>query len=303
MAVAFDITDFRLFVNIAETRSLTRGAERSFLSVPAVSNRIKNLEDTLGIRLLQRSSQGVALTTAGEVYLRHARVVLAELEKLTGELQQFAPGLTGQLRLVGNTTAITEYLPPVIGDYLCIHPDIHIDVRERLSDDIVRIVREGGADLGIISGNVATGGLQAMPFVSSALILIAPLGHPLLERPDVSFEASLSYSFVALLEGSAIQIFLNRAAAAAHKPMTIRVHVASYDAICRMVSAGAGIAILPKAAFARLKGDQLIGSCALRDPWAIRTFQVCARDLNALSSFAQEFAHRLIERYSQSNVV
>jgi DNA-binding transcriptional LysR family regulator len=303
MAVPFDITDFRLFVNVAETRSLTRGAERSFLSVPAVSNRIKNLEDTLGIRLLERSSQGVALTAAGEVYLRHARVVLSELEKLTGELQQFAPGLTGQLRLVGNTTAITEYLPPVIGDYLSVHPDIHIDVRERLSDDAVRIVRDGGADLGIISGNVETSGLQATPFVSSTLILIAPLGHPLLERPDVLFEESLAYSFVALLEGSAIQTFLNRAAAVTHKPMTIRVHVASYDAICRMVAAGAGIAIVPKAAFVRLKGEQPIGSCALRDPWAVRTFQVCARDLNALSSFAREFAHRLIERYSQSNVV
>lgn len=303
MAVAFDITDFRLFVNVAETRSLTRGAERSFLSVPAVSNRIKNLEDTLGIRLLERSSQGVALTAAGEVYLRHARVVLSELEKLTGELQQFAPGLTGQLRLVGNTTAITEYLPPVIGDYLSVHPDIHIDVRERLSDDIVRIVRDGGADLGIISGNVATSGLQAVPFVSSTLVLIAPLGHPLLAMPDAWFEESLAHSFVALLEGSAIQTFLNRAAAVVHKPMTIRVHVASYDAICRMVAAGAGIAILPKAAFVRLKGDQPIGSCELRDPWAIRTFQVCARDLDGLSSFAREFAHRLIERYAASTVV
>ncbi|NML34155.1 LysR family transcriptional regulator [Paraburkholderia antibiotica] len=298
MAVSFDITDFRLFVNIAETRSLTRGAERSFLSVPAVSNRIKNLEDTLGIRLLERSPQGVALTDAGQVYLQHARVVLSELEKLTGDLQQFAPGLTGHLRLVANTTAVTEYLPPVIGDYLSAHPDIHIDVRERLSDDIVRIVREGAADLGIISGNVATDGLQAVPFVSSTLVLIAPLGHPLLEHAEVSFEESLAYSFVALMEGSAIQIFLNRAASVVHKPMTIRVHVASYDAICRMVGAGAGIAIVPKAAFVRLKGDQPIGSCALRDPWALRTFQVCARDLDGLSAFAREFAHRLIERYS-----
>ena len=83
---------------------------------------------------------------------------------------------------MGNTTAITEYLPPVIGDYLATHPDVRIDVRERLSDDIVRVVREGGADLGIISGNVPTAGLQAVPFVKSALILVAPLGHPLLAR-------------------------------------------------------------------------------------------------------------------------
>lgn len=298
MPVPFDITDFRLFVNVAETRSLTRGAERSFLSVPAVSNRIKNLEDTLGVRLLERSPQGVTLTAAGEVYLQHARVVLTELERLTGNLQPFTAGLSGQLKLVANTTAITEYLPPVIGDYLATHPDVRIEVRERLSDDIVRLVREGGTDLGIISGNIPTSGLQAIPFVKSSLILVAPLGHPLLAQRDICFEQALDHAFVALLEGSAFQMFMTRAAGALHKPMTIRVHVASHDATCRMVAAGAGVAIMPKAAFTRLKGDQQIGSCNLRDDWAVRTFQVCARDLDGLSSFAREFANLLIGRYA-----
>ncbi len=298
MPVPFDITDFRLFVNVAETRSLTRGAERSFLSVPAVSNRIRNLEDTLGVRLLERSPQGVTLTAAGEVYLQHARVVLTELERLTGNLQPFTAGLSGQLKLVANTTAITEYLPPVIGDYLATHPDVRIEVRERLSDDIVRLVREGGTDLGIISGNIPTSGLQAVPFVKSSLILVAPLGHPLLAQRDIWFEQALDHAFVALLEGSAFQMFMTRAAGALHKPMTIRVHVASHDATCRMVAAGAGVAIMPKAAFTRLKGDQQIGSCNLRDDWAVRTFQVCARDLDGLSSFAREFANLLIGRYA-----
>ncbi|QYY33063.1 MULTISPECIES: LysR substrate-binding domain-containing protein [Cupriavidus] len=298
MPVPFDITDFRLFVNVAETRSLTRGAERSFLSVPAVSNRIKNLEDTLGLRLLERSPQGVTLTAAGEVYLQHARVVLTELERLTGNLQPFTTGLSGQLKLVANTTAITEYLPPVIGDYLATHPDVRIEVRERLSDDIVRLVREGGTDLGIISGNIPTQGLQSVPFVKSSLIVVAPLGHPLLAERDVWFGQVLDHAFVALLEGSAFQMFMTRAAGSLHKPMTIRVHVASYDAICRMVAAGAGIAIMPKAAFVRLKGQQQIGACNLRDDWAVRTFQVCARDLDGLSSFAREFANLLIGHYA-----
>lgn len=83
--------------------------------------------------------------------------------------------------------------------------------------------------------------------------------------------------------------------------MTIRVHVASYDATCRMVAAGAGIAIMPKAAFARLKGEQRIGCSDLRDDWAVRTFQVCARDLEGLSSFAREFANRLIGHYAPAS--
>lgn len=295
MATHFDITDFRLFINIAETSSLTRGAERSFLSVPATSNRIKNLEDNLGMRLLERSPQGVTLTNAGKTYLQHARLILAQLALLTGDLQEYAIGLKGQLRLLANTTAITEYLPPVVGEYLKTHPDVHIDMRERLSDDIVRSIRDGAADLGIVSGSVVTEGLQSVPLVSSRLMVIAPLGHPILANGEVFFKEALQYAFVSLLEGSAIHVFLSRAAAALHTPLTIRVQVASSDAIFRMVEAGAGIAIVPQAGFTRLKGQQNIGSCTLLDPWAVRTFQLCAQDFDGLSSFARDFANSLIE--------
>lgn len=295
MASHFDITDFRLFINIAETSSLTRGAERSFLSVPATSNRIKNLEDNLGVRLLERSSQGVSLTNAGKTYLQHARVILAQLELLTGDLQQYTEGLKGQLRLLANTTAITEYLPPVVGEYLKTHPDVHIDMRERLSDDIVRAIRDGSADLGVVSGSVVTEGLQSVNLVSSRLVVIAPLGHPVLANGEVFFKKALQHAFVSLLEGSAIHVFLSRAAAALHTPMTIRVQVASSDAIFRMVEAGAGIAVVPLAGFARLKGSANIGSCTLLDPWAVRTFQLCAQDFDGLSSFARDFANNLVD--------
>ena len=291
MAVPFDITDFRLFVNVAESRSLTRGAERSFLSVPAVSNRIKNTEDTLGVRLLERSPQGVALTAAGEVYLQHARVVLAELERLTGNLQPYTAGLSGQLKLVGNTTAITEYLPPVIGDYLATHPDVRIDVRERLSDDIVRVVREGGADLGIISGNVPTAGLQAVPFVR------ARADHGGAARSSAAGPARGVVRAVARvrLRGPARNHRLPDVPDARRRAAQTDDHPRPRGQLRRHLPHGGRrrrIAIMPKAAFARLRGEQPLGSCDLLDDWAVRTFQLCARDLEGLSSFAREFANR-----------
>lgn len=296
----FDITDFRVFINVVETSSLTKGAERSFLSVPATSNRIKNLEDNLGVGLLKRSPQGVSLTDAGKIYLQHARIILSQLESLTGDLQQFTKGLTGNLRIAANTTAVTEYLPPVVGAYLKTHPDVHIEMRERLSDDVVRAVRDGSADLGIVSGTIVTEGLQSVPLVSSHLTLIAPLDHPILQSPKVLFRDSLAYPYVSLLEGSAIDIFLNRAAAALHIPMSIRVQVASYDAMFRLVEAGAGIAVVPQAACDRLKADKQIGFCELLDPWSLRTFQLCALDFDALSVFARDFSDNLLNHYRQS---
>jgi DNA-binding transcriptional LysR family regulator len=297
MRLHFDLADFRLFANIAEEKNLTRGAARTFLSVPAASNRIKHLEEMLGVKLFDRSPQGLHLTKAGETYLQHARIVLSQLELLTGDLQVYTEGLTGQLRLLANSTAITEYLPTVVASYLHTHPDVHIDVRERMSDEIVRGVREGAADLGIISGSVPTDGLQSVPFVSSRLVLIAPLQHSILQEGVVAFRDALDYVMVSLLESSAAHAFLARAAAAIHKPMSIRVQVASYDATFRMVEAGAGIAIVPQACCDRLRDRFAIGLTALSDPWAIRTFQICAQDFQGLSSFAQDFATSVIDSY------
>jgi DNA-binding transcriptional LysR family regulator len=297
MSIHFDLTDFRLFVSIAEEKNLTRGAARAFLSVPAASNRIKHLEEMLGVKLFERSPQGLHLTKAGATYLQHARIVLSQLEMLTGDMQVYTQGLTGQLRLLANSTAITEYLPTVVASYLHTHPDVHIDLRERISEDIVRGVRDGAVDLGIISGSVPTDGLQSIPFVSSRLVLIAPLQHPILQGGTVAFRDALDHAMVSLLESSAAHSFLDRAAAAIHKPMSIRVQVASYDATFRMVEAGAGIAIVPQACYDRLNDRFAIGLAALSDPWAIRTFQICAQDFQGLSSFARDFATSVIERY------
>lgn len=293
----FDITDFRLFVNVTDTSSLTRGAERSFVSVPAASTRLKNLEERLQLKLLDRTPQRLVLTEAGRTYLRHARQVLAQLDVLAAELQQHTIGLTGQLRLQANTTAITEYLPPVLGAYLKAKPDVHVDMRERMSDEIVRNVREGMTDIGVISGSVATEGLESVPFISSQLMLITPQDHPLLERDEIYFKDTLDHAFVALLDGTASNNFYLRAAAALNKQMTIRVQVASTDAIVQMVAAGAGIALVPHACISRLVHHPCIGVRSLRDAWSIREFRVCVQEFASLSPIAREFATMLVEWY------
>lgn len=297
MAVKYDLTDFRLFIKIAETESLSRGAEQCHMSVPAASNRVRNLEDSLGVKLLQRTSQGVILTNEGRVYLRHARKIVSQLEVLSGDLQEFAKGVTGQLRLLANTTAITELLPGVLGDYLQSHPNVHVEMKEKVSEEIIRAIKDGGADLGIVSGNIPTAGLQTRPFARSRLIVICPVDHPIAEHGKVRFEDCLSYPLISLLEASAIHQFLVREAEKLHINLNIRVQVASYDAIYRMVAANVGIAIIPQLGFARHKGTRNIKQIELLDPWAERNFQLCAVNFDTLPTFAQEFCENLLSRY------
>jgi DNA-binding transcriptional LysR family regulator len=289
----FDLVDLRLFVNIAEANSLTRGAERSHMSLPAASIRIKNLEEGIGAKLLYRSSQGVTLTPPGQAFAHHARLVLHQLEHLRGDLQEYAQGVKGHLRVFASTTAITEFLPAVLRRYLATHPDVNIDLRERLSSDIVRAVSEGQTDIGIISGNVRTEGLEVLPYRKDRMVLAVPVGHALARHKAVPFADTLAYDHIGLHEASAMHTFLHQRASDLNRAIKLRIQVGSFEAACRMIEAKVGIGILPESAALRYRPTMAIRLVQLKDDWALRHLHVCMRSLELLPAFARDLVELL----------
>ncbi|WP_042877244.1 LysR substrate-binding domain-containing protein [Cupriavidus necator] len=291
----FDLVDLKLFTHIAEAQSLTGGAQRSHLSLAAASTRIKNLEEHVGVKLLSRSSQGVKVTGAGETLLAHARRVLRQLEQLSGDLQEYVSGVKGHVRVFANTTAMSEFLPAVLRTYLVNHPDVTIDMHERLSPDIVRAVQEGMVDIGIIAGNVRTEGLEVMPYRRDRLVLATALSHPLAEHDSVDFIETLDYDFIGLPEASAIHSFLKRAAADLQRELRWRVQVSNFETACRMIEANVGIGVLPESTAARHAGTMALRIVQLNDEWAERKLQICVADLGALPLFARKLVDLLVE--------
>ncbi|AEI80296.1 HTH-type transcriptional regulator GltC [compost metagenome] len=291
----FDLVDLKLFTHIAEAQSLTGGAQRSHLSLAAASTRIKNLEEHVGVKLLSRSSQGVKVTGAGETLLAHARRVLRQLEQLSGDLQEYAAGVKGHVRVFANTTAMSEFLPAVLRTYLVSHPDVTIDMHERLSPDIVRAVQEGMVDIGIIAGNVRTEGLEVMPYRRDRLVLATALSHPLAERGSVDFIDTLDYDFIGLPEASAIHNFLMRAAADLQRTLRWRVQVSNFETACRMIEANVGVGVLPETTASRHAKTMALRIVQLNDEWAERKLQVCVADLGALPLFARKLVDLLVE--------
>lgn len=294
MAMHFDLIDMRLFVHIAEANSLTRGAERSHLSLPAASLRIKNFEDSMGIKLLYRTSQGVTLTPPGQAFLHHARLVLQQLEHLHGDLQEYAQGVKGHLRIAANTTAISVFLPSVLQTYLATHPDVNVDLRERLSHDVVRAVSEGTTDIGIVAGDVRTEGLEVLPYRKDRLVLATALTHPLAQKKTVHFGETLDADYIGLLEASAIHAFLTRYANRQNKTLKLRIQVGNFEAQCRMIAAGIGIGVLPESAARQHAQSLAIRIIPLADDWAVRDLQICVRSLPFLPSFAKDLITLLI---------
>lgn len=294
MGMHFDLVDLRLLVRIAEANSLTRGAEASHLSLPAASTRVKNLEESIGTKLLYRNSQGVTLTPPGQAFVHHARLVLGQIEHLRGDLQSYAKGIKGHLRVFANTTALGEFLPPVLRRYLQTHPDVNIDLRERLSHDIVRAVTEGQTDIGIVAGQVRTENLETLPYRIDRLVLVVPEGHVLGERGPVPFADTLDHEHVSLHEASAIHAFLRQVCDGLHRTLPMRIQVGNFEAACRMVESQVGVSILPASAADRHAQSMAIKTVPLTDDWALRHMQICMRSLQALPSFARDLVDLLV---------
>jgi DNA-binding transcriptional LysR family regulator len=290
----FDLVDLRLMVRVAEANSLTRGAESSHISLPAASTRIKNLEESIGAKLLYRTSQGVTLTPPGQAFVHHARLVLGQIESLRGDMQEYAKGVKGHLRVFANTTALGEFLPPVLRTYLLSHPDVNIDLKERLSHDIVRAVTESQIDIGIVAGHVRTENLEVLPYREDRLALVVPLGHALAQSRSTDFEQTLDYDHVGLHESSAIHAFLRQVCDGLHRRLPLRIQVGNFEAACRMIEANVGVGILPESAARRHAQSMGIRIVPLNDEWSLRALLICMRKLDALPGFARDLVDLLV---------
>ncbi|KAA0944959.1 MULTISPECIES: LysR substrate-binding domain-containing protein [unclassified Pseudomonas] len=283
----FDLIDLRLYLHILDTGNITAGASRSHLSLAAASARVRAMEASLGIEFLQRGRRGVTPTAAGKALAQHARLLLQQAERMQQDLAEYANGVKGQVRLLCNTTAISEYLPELLADFLREHPNLDIDLQELPSLRITHVLRQGAADLGIISDAVDTHGLQTLPFRDDPLVLILPLDHPLAEGPPVSFVDSLQHDYVALAADSALAVYLEEQALHAGFRLQTRIRAEGFDGVMRMVARGAGLGIVPLAALERWPQEHRFKAQPLEEEWACRKLLLCARVFDQLPGYAK----------------
>jgi DNA-binding transcriptional LysR family regulator len=289
----FDLSDLRLFRHVVEAGSITGGAERAHLALAAASTRIRNMEEALGAALLIRSRQGVTPTPAGRTLLQHARLILQQAERLREDLSVYAGGLAGQIRVLSNTNALTEFLPEALSSFLAAHPSVSVDLEERLSDEIVGMVAEGVADLGIVAGTVDASALETYPFRKDRFVLVVGRDHPLAARSEMAFAEVLDHDFVGLDRASALQRFLAAKAAPSGRPLRLRVQLRSFDAVCRMVECGVGIGIVPETTVRRVGRTMAITPVALSDAWALRDLTICIRNFEELPPYARALVEHL----------
>lgn len=272
-----DPISLRLFVAVMEENTIARAAAREHIAPSAASRRLAELEQQLRVELFTRSNRGSQPTDAAYALLQLARGVLNELDGIATQMRDYGSGLRGQVRVVANISAITQFLPAELQRFMAQHPQVHVRLQEQISTAIAQTVAENAADVGILNEGSYGDKVRLLPYREDELVLVVPAGHALARRRNVRLADALPYDMVATHPGSAIHNQLVRAAAEAGAPLRLRMQVTAYDALCLMVAAGLGLGVMPRGSAQIYREALAIRLVALDEPWARRRLMLCLR--------------------------
>jgi DNA-binding transcriptional LysR family regulator len=277
MTERLDLLTLRVVIAVAESGSISAGSDRLQLAVAAASARISAMEAALGIRIFERSSRGVELTSAGRMLVQRGRELLSDADQLATDLRDWSLGLAGHVRMLANASALLQVLPERLEQFTRSHPRIRVDVEERMSPEIPGALLEGRADVGVVDVVTPSQGLAYFPFFRDQLALVVPSGHALANASEARLAQLLRENFIVLAGANAVSNRLFNAAAAIGETLTVRMQMRSFDAASRMVAAGLGVAVLPADAIAPQLAHLALHAIPLLEEWAQRTHYLALR--------------------------
>ena len=272
-----DINSLALFIKAAEMRNLTRAAEACHITAPAASRRLSLLEHQFKAQLFERHSRGLHVTPAGEHLLKHSRDVIATVQHMRAEMINYSMGRHSVLRVLGNTSAMAQFLLFDVAQFQASHETVRVVLEESWSDEVVRRVRSGEADLGVVVDGCDMHGLWVQPYRNDQLAAVVREDDALTDE-TVSFSDLLERDLIGLEAGSTLTRLLTEKAAQHMHPMALRVQVRSFEAVCRAVQAELGVGILPMAAAHSFTHAMRLRVIPLSDKWALRRMMICVRN-------------------------
>lgn len=277
-----DPISLRLFVAVMEHGTISAAAAQEHIATAAASRRISELEGALSAVLFARSNKGTEPTAAAYALLGLARGVLNSLDDIAAQMRDYAGGVRGQVRVTANISAITQFLPAQLRDFMDRYPLVQVHLQERISTAVAREVADNVADIGILNaGHYGDERITLLPYRQDELVLIVPKGHPLARRRTTLREA-LDFDFVGMHPGSTINNRITQATAEMGLTLKTRMQVTGYDALCLMVANGMGFGVLPRGSASLYLRALPLVAVKLDESWARRELLLCVRQASEL---------------------
>lgn len=292
-----DFLSLRLILAVAQTGSITRAASQCHLALAAASARLKDLEEKLDARLLERFARGARLTEAGELVVIRARAIERELAQLQLELNDHRQAVTGHIRVVANMSSIAAVLPEDLTEFLKSHPGVRIDLSEHTSREIQSLVTEGRADIGVLTGAGLHPALQTDDYYIDEVVATVPTRAPWTRAKTMTPENLLAQELIILQEGGAISEWLYDLARLHGQSLKVRVKAKGFDALAQLVSAGLGVTVLPKVVAMRFSRLLKLKTLPITGVNSQRTISICTAAGGPASPAARDLYDFLRQRH------
>jgi DNA-binding transcriptional LysR family regulator len=290
------LRQLEVFVAVAQAQSFRRAAERLHTSQPALSQHVKELEDELDVRLLDRLRRNVHLTEAGRLLFDHAQRVFTTLGSVREVLGELKGLQRGSLLIGASTTPGIYVLPRVIGDFRKRHPNITVNFRIANSRVIEERIRANELDLGVVGGHGLVPGEECLAAgLVDELVLIVWPGHPWARRREILPADLESVPLLFREEGSATRQVTERALQGARVAYRLAMELDHTEAIKQAVMAELGVAFVSLYTIRGELATRSLHAVRLRGVPIHRHFHVIHNEARALSASAQAFLRTLDE--------
>jgi DNA-binding transcriptional LysR family regulator len=292
-----DLVTLRLFLAVIDEGGIAKAARREHITGPAISKRIAELEEWLGVRLIERHVRGIKPTSAGLALAAEARTVLGGVSRIEATLSEYASGARGEVSIISGASGLVGQLPEDLKQFILDNPLVRLRIKEAHSPEVVRAVSDGSADIGIYAPSVtAPPHLDVYSYQVIRLVLVTAASHPLAHRRGVNLAEAVRYDLIGLSGESALGLLLARIAEAHGIEVKPRIEVTGHEPMRRLVEAGIGIGILPDVCALPYAEAMQLRCVPLRDAWARYTLNLCTRQHDTLSISARRLLSHLILR-------
>jgi DNA-binding transcriptional LysR family regulator len=246
-----DLEALRSFYHVARERSFSRAAKLLHISQPAMSVRIKQLENELGERLFDRERKGVALTEAGAILFDSAEKIFADVEEARTRLRELRDAGGGRVRLGCSDTVSLYLLPPVLEEFRRTFPQAEITIRNLHTAEICDLLVRGELDFGIVTKPASLDRrLEARVVLTEPYVVAGSPADPVMRRPAVRLDALQDRPVVSLAKGTVTRDMLDRALRAAGVRPRVVLETGNIEVQKRYAASGFGLALLPLSAVA-----------------------------------------------------
>lgn len=274
--VDFDLRQLEIFKKVVELKSFSKAAAAVFLAQASVSERIANLESSVGTRLLDRLGRQVVPTKAGELLYRHAVRILDMKKAACLEMQEFLGVKRGEIRIGGSTIPGEYILPKVIGRFRQRHPLVTVTLTVGSTKDIETRVLAGELELGVVGSMGADGNLVSRELWKDELVLAVPAGHRWAKKGEIPIQDLYSEPFIVRAPGSGtLQImedYLHESGSKGRESLNLVACFGTSSAVKEGVKAGLGVSILSRRAMGTELQTDILRAVRIKDLFMYRRF-------------------------------